>query len=118
MEEGTTSWRGRSCRCLYHATGRPRKTSDAQKRTYPLLLKLFNRNAFGSSRGPALDLDVLGRSLATVGDLFVLDRLALIEGRKTSLLHCRDMNEHVFAARRGLDEPVPLGRVEPLDRTF
>ena len=29
------------------------KTSDAQKRTYPLLLKLFNRNAFGSSRGSA-----------------------------------------------------------------
>ena len=66
----------------YHATGRPRKTPDAQKRTNPLLLKLFNRNTFGISRSSAaLDLDVLGRSLAAIGDLFVLDRLSLIEGR-------------------------------------
>src|SRR5438876_110019 len=28
------------------------------------------------------------------------------------------MNENVLAARRGLNEPITLGRVEPLDRTF
>src|SRR5262249_44528823 len=69
-------------------------------------------------RVAALNLEILSRGLAAIGDLFVFDRLSFIEGGKTCLLHRRDMNKHVLAARRGLDEPVPFGRVEPLDRTF
>src|ERR1700751_1705114 len=69
-------------------------------------------------RVAALNLEILSRGLAAIGDLFVLDRLSFVEGGKTCILPCRYMNEHVLAARRGLDEPVPLGRVEPLDRTF
>src|SRR5246127_3785641 len=69
-------------------------------------------------RVAALNLEILSRGLAAIGDLFVFDRLSFIEGGKTSLLHRRNMNEHVLAARRGLDETIPLGRVEPLDRTF
>jgi hypothetical protein len=66
----------------------------------------------------ALNLEVLGRGLATVGDLFVLDVLSFVECRKPSFLNCRNMNENVLAAVRGLDKPVTLGRVEPLHRTF
>src|SRR6185312_14082057 len=66
----------------------------------------------------ALDLDVLGRGLAAIGDLFVFDRLPLIKRRKPSFLHCRNVNENVLPAARGLDESVALGWVEPLDRTF
>src|ERR1700709_405804 len=66
----------------------------------------------------ALNLEVLGRGLAAVGDLFVLDGLPFIERRKPSFLNCRNMNENVLAATAGLDEPITLGRVEPLHRTF
>src|SRR5260221_8571239 len=66
----------------------------------------------------ALNLEVLGRGLAAVGDLFVLDALSFVECRKPSFLNCRNMNENVLAAVRGLDKPVTLGRVEPLHRTF
>src|SRR3954466_8885180 len=66
----------------------------------------------------ALNLEVLGRGLAAVGDFFVFDGLPFIEGRKTSFLNCRNMNENVLAAIAGLDEPVTLGRVEPLHGTF
>src|SRR6476660_3362713 len=69
-------------------------------------------------RALALDLEILGRGLAAVGNLFVFDGLPFIECRKTSFLNCRNMNEHVLAAIRGLDEPVTLGWIEPLHRTF
>src|ERR1700757_370078 len=56
--------------------------------------------------------------LAPVCDLFIFHRLSLVQGGQTGLLHRRDMHEHIFAARRGLNETVTLRRVEPLDRTF
>src|SRR5262245_38507867 len=65
-----------------------------------------------------LNLQVLGRSLAAIGDLFVLNRLSLIEARKSGLLNRRNVNKNVLAARAGLDETVALCWVEPLDRTF
>src|SRR5579885_2408468 len=72
-----------------------------------------------SARAAAeLNLQVLGRGLAPIGDLFVFDGLSFIEGRQSGLLHCRDMNKHVLPPGRGLDESIALGRVEPLDRTF
>src|SRR5882757_4147810 len=71
-----------------------------------------------AERAVALNLEVLGRGLAAVGDLFVLDALSFVECRKPSFLNCRNMNENVLAALRGLDKPVTLGRVEPLHRTF
>src|SRR3954464_9396528 len=76
------------------------------------------RESAVADRACALNLEVLGRSLAPVGDLFVFDRLSFIECRKTSFLDCRNMNEHVLAAVRGLDESITLGRIEPLHRTF
>src|SRR3954447_14115105 len=78
----------------------------------------YVRECAVADRAFALDLEVLSRSLAAVSDLFVLDGLPFIECRKTSFLNCRNMNEHVLAAIRGLDEPVALGWIEPLHRTF
>src|SRR3954463_13575433 len=71
----------------------------------------------GAPRGP-LHFDVLGRTPAAVGDLVVLDRLALVERRQPGLLHCGDVDENVLAPGRRLDEAIALGRVEPLDRTL
>jgi tetratricopeptide (TPR) repeat protein len=66
----------------------------------------------------ALDFQVLRRGLAAIGYFVVLDRLAFVERRQTGLLDGRNMHEHVLAARRGLDESITLGRVEPLHCTF
>ena len=70
------------------------------------------------SRRNRLDFQVLGRGLAAIGDLFILDRLTFVEARQTGFLNCRNVNKNVLAARRGLDESIPLGWIEPLDRTF
>src|SRR6185312_12112370 len=66
----------------------------------------------------ALNLEVLGRGLAAIGDLFVFDVLPFIQCRKPSLLHRRNVNENVLPTAGGLDKSVALGWVEPLDRTF
>src|SRR5918912_4487680 len=65
-----------------------------------------------------LYFEVLCGGLAPVCDLFVFHRLSLVERGQTGLLHCRDMHEHILAARRRLDKSITLRRVEPLDRTF
>src|SRR6185369_467115 len=95
------------------------------RRTLTVFLEVFSSSTLGyvreravADRAFALNLEVLGRSLTPVGDLFVFDGLPFIERRKTSFLNCRNMNEHVLAAIRGLDEPVALGWIEPLHRTF
>src|SRR5262245_3172796 len=75
-------------------------------------------------RGPAaprqnrLDLKVFGRGLAAIGNLFVFHRLTFVECSQSGFLDCRNVNKDVLAARAGLDESIPLGWVEPLDRTF
>src|SRR5438132_3740331 len=69
-------------------------------------------------RGNRLDFQVLGRGLAAIGDLFVFHRLTFIERGQPGLLNCRNVNKNVLAARSGLDESIPLGWIEPLDRTF
>src|SRR6185295_16079821 len=71
--------------------------------------------AAASSR---LDLQVLGRGLAAIGDLFVFNSLSFIKRRKPGLLNRRNVNKSVLAACAGLDETIALCWVEPLDRTF
>src|SRR5689334_20838618 len=71
-----------------------------------------------AKRWRGLYFEVFCGGLAPVCDLFVLNRLSLVEGRQTGLLHRRDMHEHILAARRRLDKSITLRRVEPLDRTF
>src|SRR6266852_9900818 len=66
----------------------------------------------------ASNLEVFGRGLAAIGNLFVFDRLSFVERGKTSFLDRRNMNENVFAATGGLDKSKTLGRVEPLHSTF
>src|SRR5262245_59220354 len=65
-----------------------------------------------------LDLQILSRSLAAIGDLFIFHRLTFIERGQAGFLNCRNVNKNVLAARAGLDKSIPLGWVEPLDRTF
>src|SRR5208282_2770499 len=65
----------------------------------------------------SLHLEVLRRGLSLVCNLFVLDLLALVEGRQTGLLYRRDMDENVLAAALRLNEPITFGRVEPLHDT-
>src|SRR5580700_7412338 len=74
----------------------------------------------GRARHPtcgSLHLEVLRRGLPLVCNLFVLDLLALVEGRQTGPLYCRDMDENVLSAALGLNEPITFGRVEPLHDT-
>src|SRR5258705_7811332 len=66
----------------------------------------------------ALNLEVLRRGLAAIGDFFVFDRLSFVERGKASFLDRRNMNKNVLAATGRLDESKTLGRVEPLDSTF
>src|SRR6266849_8860840 len=71
-----------------------------------------------TDRALASNLEVFGRGLAAIGNLFVFYRLSFIECRKTSFLDRRNMNKNVLAATGGLDESKSLGRVEPLHSTF
>src|ERR1700676_2095246 len=66
----------------------------------------------------ASNLEVLGRGLAAIGNLFVFDRLSFVECRKARFLDCRNMNKNVFAATGRLDESKSLGRVDPLHSTL
>src|SRR5262245_43899927 len=54
---------------------------------------------------------------ATLGCDFVVDLLALVEAVQARPLDRADMHEHILAAVRRLDEPIPLRGVEPLHRT-
>src|SRR4051812_49656614 len=71
-----------------------------------------------TDRALASNLEVLGRGLAAIGNLFVFHRLSFVERRKTSFLDRRNMNKNVLAATRRLDEPKTLGRVKPLHSTL
>src|SRR4029077_3948153 len=71
--------------------------------------------------GPATiasNLEIFGRGLAAIGNLFVFDRLSFVERGKASFLDRRNMNKNVLAATGRLDESKTLGRVEPLHSTF
>src|SRR6185437_7067875 len=61
------------------------------------------------------DLEILRGALAAVFHKVVFHDLVFVEGRKSRALDGRDMDEYVLIADGRLDEPVTLGRVEPLD---
>src|SRR5215469_7252092 len=61
------------------------------------------------------NFQIFRRGSAAVGNKFVLHRLALVERAQAGALNGRDVNEHILIAGRRLDEPVALGRIEPLD---
>ena len=69
-------------------------------------------------RAETLDLEVLSRGLAAIGHLFILHRLTFVEARQSGFLNRRNVNKNVLAARCWLDKSIPLGWIEPLDRTF
>src|SRR5438067_10868614 len=64
------------------------------------------------------DLEIFRGCLAAVFYEVVLDVLVFVEGGESGALDCRDMDEHVLLSDGRLDEPITLGRVEPLDGAF
>src|SRR5579863_1136396 len=72
----------------------------------------------GAQPVSALNLEVLCRRLALVGDFLVFDDLAFVKAAEPSPLDRRNMDENIFAASLRLNESVALLRIEPLHRTF
>src|SRR4030081_179205 len=66
----------------------------------------------------ASNLEVLGRGLAAIGNLFVFHRLSFVERGKACFLNRGNMHKNVLAPRVGLNKSEALGRVEPLHSTF
>src|SRR5262249_11776054 len=62
-------------------------------------------------------LEIDGRRAAALGGDLVVDLLAFVQAVQARALDRADVNEHVLAAVRRLDEPEPLGGIEPLDGT-
>jgi hypothetical protein len=72
----------------------------------------------GTKTKSALNLEVLSRGFASVRDFFKFDDLPLIEIAEAGSLDRRDVDEHIFAAARRLNEPISLCRIEPLYGAF
>src|SRR5882762_6245137 len=70
------------------------------------------------SRRSLGDLEVFRGGLAAIFHKVVFDHLIFVEGGESRALDRRDMDEHVLIAGHRLDEPITLGRVEPLDGAF
>ena len=58
--------------------------------------------------GGSLDLKIRRRCFPAVLFELILDVLPFIEGAQSSALHCRDMDEHILAARLRLNESIAL----------
>jgi hypothetical protein len=100
--------------------GRPRRgewRQDPQASGRDYLLSNHTEGRAGRPTCGSLHLEVLRRGLPLVCNLFVLDLLALVEGRQTGPLYRRNMDENVLAAALRLNEPITFGRVEPLHDT-
>ena len=72
----------------------------------------------GAKRKSALNFKVLGRRLAPVRNFLVFDNLPFIESAEPRSLDRRDVDKHIFAAARRLNEPISLCRIEPLHGAF
>ena len=74
----------------------------------------FQRSTGGRSTYPK----VFGRFLPAVRRDLIAHLRALIQRAQTCSLDGRDMDEHVLAASVGLNESIPLRRIEPLHCTY
>src|ERR1700686_4919238 len=73
----------------------------------------------GTKTKSALNLEVLSRSFAPVRDFLVFDDLPLIETVEAGSFDRRDVDKHISAAATlRLNEPIALGRIEPLHGAF
>src|SRR4051794_29777121 len=74
---------------------------------------------FEDDRGRVLgNLEVFRGGLAAIFHEVIFDNLIFVEGGESSALDRGDMDEHVLVSLHRLDEPITLGRVEPLDGAF
>jgi hypothetical protein len=62
----------------------------------------------GAKRKSALNFKVLGRRLAPVRNFLVFDNLPFIESAEPRSLDRTDVDKHIFAAARRLNEPYPF----------
>jgi hypothetical protein len=73
----------------------------------------------GTKTKSALNLEVLSRCFAPVRDFLVFDNLPLIETAEAGSFDRRDVDKHISAtATLRLNEPIALGRIEPLHGAF
>src|SRR3954451_19004158 len=80
---------------------------------------VLSRNAFLDRSWRSLrDLEVFRGGLAAIFHEVIFDNLIFVEGREPGALDRGDMDEHVLVSLHRLDEPITLGRVEPLDGAF
>src|SRR5579864_1963755 len=86
---------------------------DDRKRLLPIE-RVLARTAL-ATRSPGLEVD--GRLFPPVALDLVLDGLSLVERVEARPLNGRDVNKHVPAAARRLNEPISFCRVEPLHGT-
>src|SRR4051794_32559639 len=74
---------------------------------------------FEDDRGRVLgNLEVFRGGLAAIFHEVIFDNLILVEGGESGTLDRGDMDEHILVSLHRLDEPITLGRVEPLDGAF
>jgi hypothetical protein len=71
-----------------------------------------------AQRKSALNFKVLGRRLAPVRNFLIFDHLPLIKSAEAGSFDRGDMDKHIFAAARRLNEPLSLCRIEPLHGAF
>src|SRR3954471_42539 len=64
------------------------------------------------------NLEVFRGAFSAIFHEVVFDHLILVEGGESGTLDRGDMDEHILVSLHRLDEPVTLGRVEPLDGAF
>jgi hypothetical protein len=64
------------------------------------------------------NLQIIRRRLASIVDNLKFDNLSLVQSGETGTLDGRYVNKYVLTAALLLNEPITLGRVEPLHGTF
>src|SRR3984893_17725301 len=109
----------RSRRYVRHSVFMPMDRGHLEKRENTPTYRSRGDRLAGPETKSALNLEVLSRSFAPVRDFLVFDDLPLIETAEAGSFDRRDVDEHIFtAAALRLDEPIALGRIEPLHGAF
>src|SRR6202521_2972166 len=109
----------RSRRYVRHSVFMPMDRGHLAKRKNTATYRSCGDRLAGTRTKSALNLEVLSRSFAPVRDFLVFDDLPLIETGEAGSFDRRDVDEHIFtAATLRLDEPIALGRIEPLHGAF
>ena len=109
----------RSRRYVRHSVFMPMDRGHLAKRENTPTYRSCGDRLAGTKTKSALNLEVLSRSFAPVRDFLVFDDLPLIETAEAGSFDRRDVDKHISAAATlRLNEPIALGRIEPLHGAF